>query len=345
MSNPNFDNQIIEIRGDAYERGFQTGALLKKAIRRELKFSKDMYQQPDKRKLIQTIGDGLRENYAYIYREIQGRSDGAKVEFDHYLYFLLHEFENNRPAVHERCTSIMVSTEQNRILAHNEDGNYTADCLRIVKNVYENGNVFYEIADIDNLPSSTIMVREDYAWTMNYIAFDRFNLENLPTYFFLRVLCECRTIEAFFDTFQRIPITGACHLNVCDKKTKKLYSMEKVIDEVSVAEVKGVNIHANHFMHDAFIRYRPAFQPSYQNGDNSYNQQMVAEHLAGDRKDLNAKEVFDILTYYGACDFNSVLSKKNNGHHGLTMGTYLLDLNNDTNRLFLHNKHNDIVVF
>lgn len=66
------------------------------------------------------------------------------------------------------------------------------------------------------------------------------------------------------------------------------------------------------------------------------------QELLNGRNDLNEKEVLEILQYYGTCDYNSVLSKQNSGYNCLTFGTYVNNFKDNTSKIYVYNKHDDV---
>jgi len=334
-----FNSNIIEVRGTDYERGVQVGTLFRKAIRKAVKKFKHRMKDTKVIRLLENTTTNLKANFNYIYDELKGRADGAGIDYNLYLYFVAYEIEDSKT---EHCTTILVNTKSNFILAHNEDGDYKKNDVQLVKTFLENGNTFYEVASMASMPTSTIRVADDFIYTTNYVGFDKYNFDYLPRYLFLRVLAECKTVEEFIATFKKVPLAAATHINLCDFKNKKLYSMEKALDKYSIIEVDGVYIHSNHLIHKDLIKYRPNFK---RERGNTHSRQYVAEILLDNRTDLTMQKAIDILTYYNTNDWNSVFCKMNCGNDCLTMGTYVFDLNKKVNQFYVYNKNKDIVKF
>lgn len=334
-------NSILTLKGDYYQIGFQIGKLFRK--QRHImakKVLKIMEKDETVKPYLQQVENMLKRDYDYIYQELVGRSVGAGVSLETLLYDLSGEI---RDSEEENCTSIMVNTKNNIVLAHNEDGSYNKDNIRPVKLCYDNGNTFLDIITTSSCPSYTLLVRKDFIYTINYIWFNQYNWNYLPVHLFLRVLAECTDIQSLFEAIESVPLASAVGLNICDRITGKMYYIEKVLDKFSVKNVDGVNIHANHLMHEPFLKYRVPF--AEMNDDTTYQRQMVAELLLDNRKDLTAQEVYDILTFRKTNDLNSILSTGTNGYSCVTYATYVFDFNKDSSTLHIHDKKQNVLNF
>ncbi len=323
------------IKGNDYEIGFALGELFKKAYKKLNKL-KNKLNEPKVKEYLAWILPYLRNNYKSVYEEICGRADGANIDVKLLTLDLCFE-ELLQDTNQEQCTSIMVKTNRNSILAHNEDGEYNQDNIRFVKIQKRGGNTFYTLVDSFSLCTANIFIGKNFVFSMNYIYLKDVVLNNLPRYMFLKLLSNCKTCEELFTLVKTIPISTACGINVCDVKNQKFYYIEKVYDKYDIKEINGVNIHTNHILAKKFLKIRPE---RVNRTSTSLSRLYIANNLCNKRDDLDVAEVYKILTYYGVCDFNSVMSKGNTGNKNLTFGTYILDVKNEVSSLHIHNKQN-----
>ncbi len=327
---------VPTIKGNDYEIGVSLGQIFH-ADYKALKRHYISLKNPRVIEYITWLLPFLRNNCKPAYDEICGRADGAKIDVKLLLVSLCEEEMFLRHAEH--CTSILVSTKENEVLAHNVDGNYTKKNTCFVKMERRGGIAHYEIADSNSLSGSSIFVGKELVYCTNSLAFDDFDLKNVPTNMFFKMCSCCKNFAELMDVVKKTPITSACGLNVCDVPNKKFYYIEKVHDKYDLKVVNGINVHTNHILAKKFLPLRPE---RVDKTSTSLSRQTIVNGLIAGRKDLNIDEVYKVLTYYGTCDFNSVMSKRNTGYDSLTFGTYILDINNKMSTLRIHNKKRTI---
>ncbi len=327
---------IPTIKGNDYEIGFALGELFHGEYKKLDKYKKNL-KDPKVNEYLSLLQPFLRANCRPAYDEICGRADGAKIDVK-LLFASLCQEELSLNS-QEHCTSIMVSTENNKVLAHNEDGDFNKKNARVVRVERKGSGAHYEIAEDNSLSSSTIFVGKDLVFSTNSINFNHYDLKNVPTFAFYKMCSCCKTFEDLLTVVKNTPITSACGLNVCDVPNKKFYYIEKVLDKFDLKPIDGVNVHTNHLLASKFADLKPE---KWHKTSTSLSRRTIANDLIKNRKDLNVEEVYKIITYYGSCDFNSVMSKKNTGYDCLTFGTYVLDLKNKLSFLHVHNKKNTV---
>ncbi len=331
-----YNKGIVEIKGNTnYEISFQFGKLLKWGYKKSEKSLVDKLKDSNIFNYISNLLIKIEKEYPYILEDLQGRADGANVDLKVMLLNYCYEVQRKKC---EHCSSIIVHTKNNIILAHNEDGPYNQKRTLLAK-VILGDKIFYTIADSRCLTSSTIYVSKNFIFSMNSIDFDNYNLNYLPTYLALRVLTECDTIDEIFEKIKSIPIAGSEGLNICDRKTGDMYYVEKILDECEIRKIDGVFLHTNHIVFENMMKYKPK---RFNKTNNSLQRIMIMQELLQGRSDLNEQQVLDILQYYGTCDYNSVLSKQNSGYNCLTFGTYVFNFKENTSKVHVYNKQKDI---
>ncbi len=223
-------------------------------------------------------------------------------------------------------------------MAHNEDGPYNQKRTLLIK-VKQGEKEYYTIADSRCLTSSTIYISKNFIFSMNSIDFIDYNLDYLPTYLQLKTLTECNNLDEVFQKIKEIPIAGSEGLNICDKNTGEMFYVEKILNECEIRKIDGTFLHTNHIVFDNMKKFKPKRLAKI---NNTLQRMIIMQELLQDRNDLNEKEVLEILQYYGTCDYNSVLSKQNCGYNCLTFGTYVYNFKENTSKIYVYNKHNDV---
>lgn len=206
-----------------YEVGFQFGKLLRWGYKQS---EKDLLKKLDNPKVcdyIENLLSQLERDYPFVVDDLKGRADGAGVDLKLMLLNYCYEVQNK---INESCSSIIVHTKDNIILAHNEDGPYNEKRTLLVK-VRQGDKTYYTIADSRCLTSSTIYVSKNYIFTMNSIGFQNYNLSYLPSYIVLRILTECETFEDLVCKLKAIPTASSLGLNLCNLKTGEMFYAEK----------------------------------------------------------------------------------------------------------------------
>ena len=328
---------LVEIKGETnYDVSYQFGKLLKWGYKQSEKELLKKLKNEKINKYIENLIEQLKKEYPFVIEDLQGRADGAGVDLKVMLLNYCYEIQDK---VGEHCSSIIVHTKNNIILAHNEDGPYNQKRTLLVK-VNQGDKTYYTIADSRCLTSSTIYVSKNYIFSMNSISFSDYNLNYLPSYIILRILTECETFEELLDKLKTIPTASSLGLNLCNLKTGEMFYAEKILDECEIRKIEGVFMHTNHIVFKNLLKYKPKW---FGRTNNTYQRLVIMNELLQDRKVLNEEEVLKILTYYGTCDYNSILSKMNSGYNCLTFGTYVFNFKTNESKIYIHNKNKDII--
>lgn len=331
-----YDKGIVEIEGKTnYDVSFQLGKLLKWGYKQSEKNLKEKIRNSSSLYYIQNLLKRIEKEYPFILEDLQGRADGAGIDIKTMLLNYCYEFQRKK---NESCSSIIVHTKDNVILAHNEDGPYNEKRTLLIK-VKQGNKEYYTIADSRCLTSSTIYIHKDFIFSMNSIDFDDYNLDYLPTYLHLRTLTECNNLDEVFEKIKEIPIAGSEGLNICDRKTGEMFYVEKILNEYEIRKIDGVLLHTNHVVFDKMKKYKPK---KLSKTNNTLQRMLIMQELLNSRNNLNEKEVLEILQYYGTCDYNSVLSKQNSGYNCLTFGTYIFNFKENTSKIYVYNKQNSV---
>lgn len=340
-------SKINIVKGNYYEHGFKMGEIFKKALQTETLPFVDAVKKETTIDILNFQTERLKKDYPFIYEELKGRADGAEISYKLYLYYICYEIDE-RSYYSDKCTTILVNDADNLLLAHNEDGNYNPDNINIAEYHFEDGRVLKEIANADNLLSATILKTSNgFSYSTNYIWYNDYNLQYMPRNLFYRVLANAKSFDDAINIIKTVPICAGCSINIVDEKNKKLYSVEKFQTEYSIVEVKGIFAHSNHFIHDKFKHLQ---MPLKELGESTtltrkWYSDMLIEELKNDNKSFNEDNILSVLQYYNINDFNSVLLKKSEGNEILTYGTYILDLKNNSSKIYKYMDNKEVFDF
>lgn len=333
---------VYDLFGNEYEIGYAIGTIFKKVLKKEIKkiLSKVKYSIKDKQEQLTKIKNLLKD-YPFVMESVSGRAAGAQIDIDDYLLYMCTEYTEQQQ---EHCTAIMVNTKNNKILAHNEDDFYTDKNCRIFRYNLSDGTKFIEINSVDCMEGATIHIGQNFAFTMQFMWLTDFNLNYMPVYFYTKILSNAKSADEFLQIIKTLPIASGAGFNLCDLKTKKFYYIEKMLNKHDIKQIdNAINIHTNHLKSDQLKNYNlpiDQLMPS-----NTLNRQMVAESLLNGRKDLTKEEVLQILTYYGSCNYNSVMTKQNCrcGAISMTFGTLIYDILANDAKFYIHNKQKSVI--
>ena len=227
---------VVDIKGESnYDVSFQFGKLLKWGYKQSEKELLKKLKNEKINNYIENLIKQLKKEYPFVIEDLQGRADGAGVDLKVMLLNYCYEVQSKNS---ESCSSIIVHTKNNIILAHNEDGPYNEKRTLLVR-VTQGNKTYYTIADSRCLTSSTIYVSKNYIFSMNSINFDDYNLSYLPSYIILRILTECETFEQLLEKLKTIPTASSLGLNLCDLKTGEMFYAEKILDECEIRKIEG----------------------------------------------------------------------------------------------------------
>lgn len=334
------DTKMYLVQGDEYSISYQVGKIFKKSLSHHVNdLKKEFFSDNANVKYVNRMKQLLQKRYPAVFEAVKGRANGAKVDLDLYMYYLCAEYKNQQA---EKCSSIIDNTKNNKFIMHNEDEDCDKYNTKLIKYKFNNNLKCIEIAYADSLEGTACHYGSNFVFTMNYIHVNKYNLQYLPMHFYNKLLANAKSSQEFFEIIKTLPIASATGFNFYDFKEQKFYYIEKVFDEYNIKEINGINLHTNHFTSQEFVKYNPKHLATT---SNTFNRLLIAKQLVGNAKDLTINQAKNILTYYGSCDYNSVMSKKNCGYDSLTFGAFLFDPVNKIAEFNVHNKKHDKLQF
>ena len=116
------DTKMYLVQGDEYSISYQVGKIFKKSLSHYVNdLKKEFFSNNANIKYVNRMKQLLQKRYPSVFEAVKGRADGAKVDLDLYMYYLCAEYRNQQS---EKCSSIIVSTKNNKFIMHNEDENH-----------------------------------------------------------------------------------------------------------------------------------------------------------------------------------------------------------------------------
>lgn len=256
---------------------------------------------------ITTLPEGFYEmkqklinTFPKYYKEVCGRAEGACVDVDKYLLSVSYELYESK---NEKCTDVIIKKSNGQVLyGHNEDGPYTLDNSAIIKYITDKG-WYTEYTSIDSLAGTTYLWNSNgIIFSGNYIHTEHKELQEISTWFILRNIVECTSVEEIIKGIKAVKSASGFNINVIDTKVNKVYSIEFYLDKIDVIEITNKFVHTNHFIHlDGKDGYFPE-------DSNTKNRLKKATELLDklDMSNSNILDIKDILEYDNSDYMNSI---------------------------------------
>ncbi len=244
------------VTGSNFDCGYQLGKKFRKEIRWRLRHTEITpvtiarhWQQ------VHRMYHYCQQHYPSFLQEIAGMAEGAGADFLE-LFFL------NCPELsqyHHGCSSIAVVDKKKALLAHNEDGDAFERQDKCALITYQLSHklfqtTFHSFVYLGELPGSA------YTWnasglffTVNYVPVKKLNFSGAPYYFITRQLAEARSIAGAVKILKRSNNASGFHGYI--GKGRRIVSVEQYGGKVRVREIKGMDIHTNHFLHPEMSTY------------------------------------------------------------------------------------------
>ena len=265
--------KLIEAKGSPYECGRIFGDATRENILYRMNWCTPDGMFERHQAALPQINDACEKHYPQLAQELKGIADGAGI--DYWRLLLL-----NSPEIREEvsgCTTIAVNENDKLSLMHNEDGggnDRAADCFLLHYSL-ENGCSFYAFAYAGVLPGCSYSWNSHHLYfSVNYLKPIGMNLAGrVPRNFVSRAMIEAENVEAAIAFLKNSHDASGYHYYL--GQGERLCSIENHGNRVSVKEVAGVDIHANHYLH-------PMFAPAASSSEHSRIRLAQARKLVGD---------------------------------------------------------------
>jgi hypothetical protein len=261
--------RIIEAKGDYFECGKIFGASCAKSIASRISRELPPDAQETYKEELEKVDDLCRKLYPEYVRELEGIAEGSGADYWHLLLLNTPELMER----HQGCTTVAVSDGEEQYLVHNEDGNAnerSEDC--VILHYVLSDRSFYAFTYAGELAGGS------YSWndrglyfSVNYLKpIDIDFTGRVSRNFVARKVIEAESIEAAVSVLEHGQDVSGYHYYM--GHAGRLVSIENFQNEVSMKEVVGTDVHANHYLHEQFAN-RASGKP------NSLTRQERAEEL------------------------------------------------------------------
>ena len=241
---------LIEVRGDHYEIGFQIGQATAVQIAKILP-SKEL--SPGIEKRLNALFPLHRDAFPSLLSEIKGMANGSGQDYEKLLAWNL--FESGLLG----CTNV-ISLGDDGFLIHNEDGPARfRGLLTLVRAQLPSGKSFVSLQYPGMLLGNTVSVTSaGLALNVNTLWPERLANVGYSSNFLARALLEAQNLDEVPDILARHrPRIDAYHWFVYSRSERKALSIEVLKDEESVVWLEeGTHFHTNHYLH-ADLRDEP----------------------------------------------------------------------------------------
>jgi hypothetical protein len=149
----------------------------------------------------------------------------------------------------------------------------------------------------------------------------------MPTWFILRDLVDCKTIDEVLQNLNILDAAGGCSLNIIDTKINKAVNVEWRLNNLSVKELDDKLVHSNHF-----TRKEVGLPIVVKTSNSKFRFDQVNE-LLEHRVVKSEKDILDILQYYTDNSNFSVLDTTFDDGH-VTAATFIY--NSKTKKFIIH---------
>ena len=198
-------------------------------------------------KKLQTVERACKKKYPRILEQLRGIADGANVDYRHLLLLNAAELREGVGG----CTDIAEVRKDHISLSHNEDtgeGQDTRDNCALV--TFHMPHITFTSFVYAGEPGG-----DAYNWNshgfffgVNYLVpfKGKVALNRTPRDFTARALIEAKSISDALRILRSSPDASGYHYFM--GQGKRLVSVEQWRGTINVKEVKGVEVHANHYL-------------------------------------------------------------------------------------------------
>lgn len=252
----------ISVKGDHYKAGYKIGKLTANKIHEILNKDKFLNNLPKtnffKKDLIQfkKICKNFSKNY---YNELEGLSDGAKVDFDKLFIMNARElkFIYNEKNKLGGCTTCVVKNKNNFIVGHNEDGHINND-IYLLRSKLNNEPKLMSINYYGYLSGFSVSVNEHGLFFLsNYI--ESKSKLGVPFSFIARSNLVKKNINEAINNIKKINrATGQNYMFFQNNKIYKGVNIETSYDDLVITNLnnKKIFVHTNHYISRKLKKYQ-----------------------------------------------------------------------------------------
>jgi predicted choloylglycine hydrolase len=259
-TDPSFPFPVVSVSGANHrEIGRQIGALLKDRIQGAHRARKDWidqleaFAQADPATRLDPFVKAVRDCLPHLLEEMEGMALGADLPLSRLLVVALNPELSalmKTASPDEDCTTVALNSSGKLWIAHNEDGNQDLlDFMYLLHITWPDGLVSFAFSYPGYWPGNAPSANSaGLAQTVNYIS-ARHVRPGLPRYAIDRAIMEARDLDQAIAWAAHPQRAYSQHHYLLSHDEGRIVSVEAAADQVSIREVKGLEVHANHFVH------------------------------------------------------------------------------------------------
>jgi len=248
---------LVEISAqDNFELGEKIGRNFRHQIQLGIKRRKkwlaklkNFAQEKPKERILPFLSS-LKEHFPQYLDELKGIAHGAELDFN--LLFILNLNPElgamMRKAKETNCSTIMVKAQDKILLGHNEDGSEKyLDLMFLLKARTPKGE-FLVLTYPGIIPGNGPGINNyGIIHTCNFIGSKNWQ-EGVPRYFIDRAMLEAKNMKQAIKTASHPARAYSQAHNLVSVSENRAVLVESSVNKVAVKEIKGVQIHTNHYL-------------------------------------------------------------------------------------------------
>jgi isopenicillin-N N-acyltransferase like protein len=241
----------IEI-GKALGREFRTGI-----IERAARLKKRCWK-PEYAAILRIIQETCSAQYPAYMDELRGMAEGSGAAFDDILFLNVLELHGHG------CSSLAQCDAEACMIAHNEDGDsdeFPKD-FAIVTSTSQGKTITYFYYPGELAGSAFGWNKAGLFLTVNNLRpIADASAIRVPKTFTSRSILDAYSIQEALARISRSGCIGGLHYFIGDRDM--ICSVEKLMNQAVVSEVKGVRVHTNHYLYPPFVGKDKPEEDSY----------------------------------------------------------------------------------
>ncbi len=238
--------KIFEVKGSAYEQGFQVGERFKDWLQTKAPGYEEALKKPALSDFVKRAEERLAKEYPLLLDEAYGRADGSGMSRHATLLMFSPEVFNKE----EGCTTAVLQKPDGSFLfAHNEDDpGFVFGNVALVKYVWPDGRWLVGYSVAEKLLGSTWGYNSDgMVFSTNFIAPAVRDLDSVSRYYMARDAFDARDLGDLLRRLARLEVASPFSFNAIDTKRGEALNVEKDVKKMYVTPIRGRYARSNHF--------------------------------------------------------------------------------------------------
>lgn len=336
---------FLEVSGNYYQIGYTIGNYFKREIQISIKRRKDWFDNlknfisSDKDLLFQHLKTTAETYYPHLIEELRGISEGSDIPFDDLFLLNIKSEIESRMATNVKgkpsgCSTIYINNKKQKLLFHNEDGDFAYhDLMFVVKATPPSGVTFIALTYPGYLMGNgPAMNSYGIIQTTNFIS-SRKVKEGIPRYFLGRAILEAKSLEEAIKIATHPERAFSYHHNLASIKNHRMISVETTPDKYEIYEPTRNYIHTNHLILNQTKNFLQDQRYISTSSFSRYQTITQAMTKFSNRAKVTIKEIFQVLSSHRNAPY-SPCRHPSGEIKGTTLSTALFDIIKGTMRIY-----------